>query len=176
MPWPFGLFGRSRQSPAGGPPPAVQRPSGREWASLPPIARAAGDLAPTAPARAFAAGLPGAVGLPLALRPLGHARTDAAPAGLVRGLAVPVQRYAGREPLPLAAERPARRPWPSWIAAAEEPQPAVVAPAVVEPEVAAADLLEPAVVAPDIVAPDIVAPDIVAPDIVAPDVVQATGP
>jgi len=140
--WPFGLFAPRTPSAAraegrGG--EGVRRPV-REWAALPPIQRAAGDLEPTAQARQFAAGLPGAVGVPLALRPLGHARGADAPAGLVAGLPVPPAAYAGREPMVLAQRRPAERArlsWPEWGAAAEEaPEPAV------EPEPAFEDVAE----------------------------------
>ena len=88
MPWPFRLFGRSRragpaEAPASPARTPVQRASGRDWQAVPAIARTTGDLALTAESRRFAAGLPGTVGLPRALQPLGHARTLDAPPGLV---------------------------------------------------------------------------------------------
>ncbi|HXM58568.1 MAG TPA: hypothetical protein VOB72_24420, partial [Candidatus Dormibacteraeota bacterium] len=101
MRWPFGWFARTPSPDTPSPSEGegrgggVARASGREWSGLPPIQRAAGDLAPTAAAREFAAGLPGAVGVPLALQPLGHARALDAPAGLVGGVALPVQPYGG---------------------------------------------------------------------------------
>ena len=124
MRWPLGLFGRSRA--AASEPPSAARPSAEPaWPSLPPIPLAAGGVELTARAGEFAAGLPGAVSLPRALQPLGHARSPEAPAGLVAGLAT-AQAYAGREPLALARRgRPEGRAAWAWPEAAEpEPAPA----------------------------------------------------
>src|SRR5215469_8156337 len=90
------------------------RASGREWAALPPIQRATADVSLTAPARAFASGLPGAVGVPLALQPLGHARSLDAPSGLVTGLASPAPTYAGGERLVYVQRRPAGERDHAW--------------------------------------------------------------
>ncbi|HYW26298.1 MAG TPA: hypothetical protein VE953_19155 [Terriglobales bacterium] len=127
MPWPFGFaqaleglgtrFGRSRSETASPEAPPPPRATGRDWVDLPPIQRATGDLPLTASSRAFASGLPGAVGVPLALQPLGHARSPDAPAGLVTGLASPAPTYAGGERLVYVQRRPAGQPgllWPAW--------------------------------------------------------------
>jgi hypothetical protein len=138
VPWPFNLFGRSRsegpspETPAAAPPPP--RASGREWTALPPIQRAAGSQPLTASARDFASGLPGSVGVPLALQPLGHARSLEAPSGLVTGLAT----YSGSERFVYVQRRPAGQPGMSW------PEPAEASPAVEAP----AQAVVPAVVEP----------------------------
>jgi hypothetical protein len=126
--WPFS---RPRQA---APPvqPLPERPD-RDWASLPPIARAAGDLEPVAGSREFAAGLPGVTGLETVLRPLGHARTPDAPPGLVTGVAA--QRAAGPDALVPWRRRPAAA-WPGTAAAAgvaEAPEAEPAAPEPAEP-------------------------------------------
>ncbi|HKF75337.1 MAG TPA: hypothetical protein VKF59_04285 [Candidatus Dormibacteraeota bacterium] len=175
MPWPLawwlGPLGRVLRSPVPSPaaPPApvaagVSRPRAEQgWASLPPIPRAAGDLELTARAREFATGLPGAAGLPLALQPLAHARTLEAPPGLVAGLAasVPVQAYAGQEPLVLAERRPGRPPgqareawsWPEEAGADAAPGVAGQPPPAAEPTPAAAHEAASAAALPPAAAP-----------------------
>ena len=141
MRWPFNLFGRSRSEAAPAETPAaVPRASGHDWVGLPPIQRSVGDAPLTAASGPFAAGLPGTVGVPLALQPLGHARTAEAPSGLVRGL---TSTYQGPERLVYVQRRAAgggqlqRFSWPEWggepaapAAAPPAPEAADVAPAV----------------------------------------------
>ncbi len=112
MSWLFGLLNRRRRPSEAPASAAPARAGGHEWAALPPIQRTAGGLELTAPTLEFARERPGPHGQQLMLQPLGHARSPEAPQGLVAGLAiaVPVQRYSGREPF---VYRPVQRT-PRW--------------------------------------------------------------
>ena len=96
MRWPFRWIAARMEA---APPPATQaRASGVDWAALPPIRRAAGDIELTAESRRFARGRAGRQPPELVLQPLGHERSLTAPAGLVAGFATVVHegwRHAG---------------------------------------------------------------------------------
>jgi len=76
------------------------------WRDLPPLQRMVGAAPLVAPNAAFEALLASSRPAPLALAPLGHDRGLEAPAGLVSGIAAPVQR-APSSPMP-ARVRPSR--------------------------------------------------------------------
>jgi hypothetical protein len=92
---------------AGAPGPGFEagRPSGA-WRELPAIQRTVGPAPLVAPNRVFKAGLAAAKPAPTALAPLGHDRGLESPAGLVTGLAAPVQRAI--DPVPSSVRRPGR--------------------------------------------------------------------
>lgn len=105
----------TRGTPAPGGPAAgpAARPA---WRSLPPIQRVAARMPLVAPNAAFESGLATRQPAPTALAPLGHDRRLEAPAGLVSGVATPVQRRA-EDPVP-ARVRPAH-PSPARAATAQ---------------------------------------------------------
>jgi hypothetical protein len=91
MRWPF-LFGRgSAAKDSHAPEP---RASIRDWASLPAIQRAVGELQLTAPPAPFVQSLAGTREPDLSLEPLGHHVSLEGPSGLVTGLARYVETYA----------------------------------------------------------------------------------
>ncbi len=107
MRWPFSLLFRGdRDAPAAagglsgdaGTPGAGPRPSGAPgvpsrpaaWRSLPPVQRATGGMALTAPAATFVRELATRRPPDLALRPLAHDVAADGPSGLVSGIATPL--------------------------------------------------------------------------------------
>lgn len=76
------------------------------WRSLPAIQRSSGPAPLVAPNAPFEARLASTQPAPVALARLGHDRGLSAPAGLMSGLAAPVQR-APSEPVPSSVRRPA---------------------------------------------------------------------
>lgn len=104
MRWPF-FFGRSSAvNRSGAPEP---RPAIRDWASLPAIQRAFGEVQLTAPTAAFVTSLAGMHDPDLSLEPLGHHVSLDGPSGLVSGLARTVETYAPSHEL-VARPRPRR--------------------------------------------------------------------
>ncbi len=103
----------SGSGPSAGSPPATPaqgpmapfRPADT-WRSVPAIQRTMGPAPLVAPTAAFKANLAAARRAPIALAPLGHQRGLQAPAGLVLGIAAPVQRAA--EPVPASVRPPTR--------------------------------------------------------------------
>lgn len=93
MRWPFHFRKASAGETHAGTEPAPL-PRRRDWESLPPIQRAYTPLELTAPSAEFAQSLAGSTDPAVSLEPLGHHRSPEGPAGLIVGLAGPVQTYA----------------------------------------------------------------------------------
>lgn len=91
MRWPF-HFGRSPKSDKAH--AAEPAPTRREWASLPPIQRAAGEPELTAPTMEFVESLAGSHGPATSLEALGHQVSMEAPHGLVSGIARTITTYS----------------------------------------------------------------------------------
>jgi len=110
---PTGAGGAASSGDSGGAPsqPGADGASGNAlarpaWRDLPPLQRVVGAAPLVAPNAAFESRLASSRPAPLALAPLGHERGLEAPAGLVSGIAAPVQRTPS-SPMP-ASVRPNR--------------------------------------------------------------------
>ena len=114
-------------------PAPVQRRA--EWATLPPIQRAAQDIELTAESALFVENLASNNAVEPTLQPLGHDVTMEAPAGIASGIARPVSHHHTHStplqhrlrpvPAPAPAARPVQRStWPSIHPPSAPPAPA----------------------------------------------------
>ena len=149
--------GDSGGAPAQPAPSTPDAPSGNAlarpaWRDLPPLQRVVGAAPLVAPNAIFESQLASSRPAPIALAPLGHARGLEAPAGLVTGIAAPVQRIP-TSPMP-ASVRPTRAgrtaeavqrsgAGPAWPDASPSDTPSLSGEAPVATPPAATDLVVP---------------------------------